>query len=498
MKDKEISLDVLEKADDEEIRRIAADCPASPEEKERMFKLSQKIYNERTNESKEAPAEVVTGVEQYKKPVWSKILSAAAAFALVVGLGTGGWFMFGRNGLHKHFENGDATMTDEAVNNNTAASEVSNYPFGRIDRVRMSNAAIAPAAIELESEDLNKLISMLDELPWEDLGNKEPAEGEVTMLFVYNNGDPYMLMVMADGSVAYCSSTEDGSGNKLYAGSEKLSQFLYSIELDPEKFLYDIDDMSEEDIIGEVWTYEHKDISVSEGFFVPDMYYKKAELAKQELTELGIKYEVEEIESTEIQPNYVVKTEPKAGTEIKKGGKVTLYVSKGAGDAKITVNDFTGRSLDEAEIMAGYQGFKIYTENVVSDEPVGTVVGQEPRAGTEVQQGSDITFFVSGQTDTVVMDFGLPEGNGRYIIDIVYTDDNGRKRARSSGNIILSDVRSCTVTAEGSGSSIKCSAVLTNIDNDKKADIGRYTLNFDNGTYTTESEDIKAAFDAVQ
>ena len=90
MKDKELDLEILENADDSDIRRIAGNCPASESDKERMFAMSRKIYTERTKESNEAPAMVVSGVEIYKKPLWQKIVSAAAVIALVAGGAAGG------------------------------------------------------------------------------------------------------------------------------------------------------------------------------------------------------------------------------------------------------------------------------------------------------------------------------------------------------------------------------------------------------------------------
>lgn len=487
MNDKELGLDVFEMADDEEIKRIAADCPASPEEKERMFKLSQKIYNERTNESNEAHADEVSGVEQYKKPIWHKIVSAAAALALVAGLGTGGYLLARRSGGNSQFAGGDITLSD-------AESKVSNYPFGEIDRVRMLCPAIAPAVVELTPEKVSELTSWLDKLSWEEPENAEMPDGEYIMLYIYNNGDPYMLSVsLMDNSIRYYKSSNEEP--KVYSGSEVISRFLNTIELEPDIYLYDIADISEDDTVSAVWKYVH--MGSKDGFSVPDLYYKKADLAKQELRELGFEYKVVKIESTEVQPDYVVKTEPKAGTELRKGNTVTLYVSMGTGE-KIKVDDYIGKTINDAVIEAGYRNLKVVTSNVVSDEKEGTVVGQEPRAGTELQAGSEIKFFVSASSASINMSFELPEKNGRYTIDIIYTDENERTRAATSGILVLPDVGLCDVGVEGSGSGIKGTAVITNLDNDKKAVFGEYILNFDNGTYAIESEDLEGAIETIE
>ena len=486
MNDKELGLDVFEMADDEEIKRIAADCPASPEEKERMFKLSQKIYNERTNESNEAHAVEVSGVEQYKKPIRHKIVSLAAALALVAGLGAGGYMLARNKGADNHFASGENSQVQETAE--------SNYPFGEIDRVRMLCPAIAPAVVELTPEKVSELTSWLDKLSWEEPENAEMPDGEYIMLYIYNNGDPYMLSVsLMDNSIRYYKSSNDEP--KVYTGSEVISRFLNTIELEPDIYLYDIADISEDDTVSAVWKYVH--VGSKDGFSVPDLYYKKADLAKQELRELGFEYKVVKIESTEVQPDYVVKTEPEAGTELRKGSTVTLYVSMGAGE-KITVDDYIGKTINDAVIEAGYRNLKVVTENVASDEKEGTVVGQEPEAGTDLQVGSEIKLYVSASTGSVNVSYVLPEKNGRYAIDIMYTDENGKTRVATSGALVLPDVGLRDVKVEGTGSGIQARAVITNLANDKKAYFGEYILNFDNGTYAIVSEDLEGAMETIE
>lgn len=500
MNDKELGLDVFEMADDEEIRRIAADCPASPEEKERMFKLSQKIYNGRTNESNEAPAEVVSGVEQYKKPIWHKIVSAAAALALVAGLGAGGvMFLSRHSGGNDQFAGSDMTVSD-------VECKVSSYPFGEIDRVRMLCPATAPAAIELENEDLNELVTMLYDLPWEEMSDKQPADGERFVLHIYNNNDPYLLFVnILDGSISYCKDVDGKTETKLYSGSEKIIQFLNSIELDPEKFLYAVGNESAKNNSSDIWKYVH--VGTKKGFFVPDLMGKNIELAKEQLKEVGLNCEVVKIESTEIQPDYVVKTEPEAGTELRKGGTVTLYVSQGADAGGVfIVPDFTGKTADDAVIEAGYRNLKVTTFPVPSDEKEGTIIEQYPAKDTKLSEGQDdIVFFVSQGSITegeVAYRFIIPKdivlGSGRYSIDFIYEDEDGKINAVTAGTHELTpDVPVFLYRIQGKGNGKKVTAVITDKKTDKKANLGHYIFDFDNGTYTIEDEDIEGAFEAT-
>ena len=492
MNDKELGLDVFEMADDEEIKRIAADCPASPEEKERMFKLSQKIYNERTNESNEAHAVEVSGVEQYKKPIWHKIVSAAAALALVAGLGAGGYMLARNKGADNHFAGGENSQVQEAAE--------SNYPFGEIDRVRMLCPAIAPAAIELESEDLNELVTMLYDLPWEELSDKQTAEGENSLLHIYNNNDPYLLIVnMLDGSIMYCKDADGKTETKLYSGSEKIIQFLNSIELDPEKFLNAIGDLSAKNNSSDIWKYVH--VGNKEAFSVPDLYNKNIELAKQELRERGYEYEVKKEKNDEVQPNYVIRTEPEAGTELRKGDTVTLYVSLGAdATGTVTVDDYVGKMVDDAAIMAGYREFSVLTYDIPSNEPRGTVIDQYPKAGDQALPKTVVYFFLSKGEYTageITYRFITPEGiNGRYSIDIIWTNSDGKAETEGAGVVIAPPIVYERFTGEGSG--LKATAVITNLNNDKKAELGHYIFDFDKGDYTVIDEDIEGAYEAIK
>ena len=89
MNDKELDLNILENADDDEIMRIAALNSISESDKERMFNISRNIYNKKMNSTENAPTMEVSGVERYKKPVWQKLISVAAALILTAGAVTG-------------------------------------------------------------------------------------------------------------------------------------------------------------------------------------------------------------------------------------------------------------------------------------------------------------------------------------------------------------------------------------------------------------------------
>ena len=119
MKDNGFDLEILENADDADIRRIADSCPASESDKERMFAMSRKIYNERTKESNETPVIEVSGVEIYKKPFWHKFVSAAAVLAVIAGGTAGGWALLNKNKTLDASVTDNSSFTSVTENNNT-------------------------------------------------------------------------------------------------------------------------------------------------------------------------------------------------------------------------------------------------------------------------------------------------------------------------------------------------------------------------------------------
>ena len=176
MNDKELNLDALENADEDTIRKIAADCPASDEEKERMFAMSRKIYNERTKESEYKNDMEVSGVDVYRKPAWHKF--AAAAAALVIGAGAiAGGVMLKRNSNSKPPV--VDSMTDKMM-----------CPIGDLSlcSVRISTAAIAPAVFQPSEYERQKITTALTIGQWEEISLDTPLpDGEYVTLYFRNH-----------------------------------------------------------------------------------------------------------------------------------------------------------------------------------------------------------------------------------------------------------------------------------------------------------------------
>lgn len=241
MKDNELDLDILENADDADIKRIADNCPASESDRERMFAMSRKIYNERTKESNIDTTVEVSGVEIYKKPMWQRVVSAAAVIAIAAGGIAGGWAV--RNRIRKP----DSQLA--GLKNEAAA------PFGDItgDRVCVSTVEYAPKVYEVDAQTVYRFASLFNSENWEELDPSGRPDGESIMMFVYNGGDPYKLeFLMHDHSVMY----ESSSGKKRYKGGKNVDTVMEELKnyRGSEKTAVEVD-FGDKDIIHNIWNY---------------------------------------------------------------------------------------------------------------------------------------------------------------------------------------------------------------------------------------------------
>nr|WP_020499440.1 Stk1 family PASTA domain-containing Ser/Thr kinase [Sciscionella marina] len=88
----------------------------------------------------------------------------------------------------------------------------------------------------------------------------------------------------------------------------------------------------------------------------------------------------------------VVATDPKAGSDLTRGSKVTLIIGKPT--EKVSLSDFTGQQYDLAASNLRNMGLNPSRQDLDSDQPEGTVIGQSPRSG-QVPKGTTVTLKVS-------------------------------------------------------------------------------------------------------
>ena len=116
--------------------------------------------------------------------------------------------------------------------------------------------------------------------------------------------------------------------------------------------------------------------------------------ARSEISDVASDVDFETIEeySDTVEDGYVIKTIPKAETEIDNDEVVTLYVSKGK---QLIMPDIIGMNITQAEEILNNLGFELYITEEYSESAIDTVISAEYSAGYELND-------VSGSIDVTV------------------------------------------------------------------------------------------------
>ena len=97
----------------------------------------------------------------------------------------------------------------------------------------------------------------------------------------------------------------------------------------------------------------------------------------------------------------ILSTNPKSGASVPKNSAVDLVVSGGPNIPTVVVPTVTGKQLTQAIalLQAANLGYTIH--NVTSNQPVGTVLSQDPAGGTKTLETHKVALTVSGTQSTV-------------------------------------------------------------------------------------------------
>ena len=114
-----------------------------------------------------------------------------------------------------------------------------------------------------------------------------------------------------------------------------------------------------------------------------------------DLDALGLRTQVEEEFSDDIDTGSVTRSDPEGGSSVHKRAEVQLYVSKGV-DMK-TVPEVTGKSQDEAQRSLTDAGLAVgaVTDAYSEDVPQGQVISQSVAAGTPLAHDSAVDIVLS-------------------------------------------------------------------------------------------------------
>ncbi|MGM0214653.1 Stk1 family PASTA domain-containing Ser/Thr kinase [Enterococcus sp. AZ109] len=141
---------------------------------------------------------------------------------------------------------------------------------------------------------------------------------------------------------------------------------------------------------------------------IPDVKNMTEAEARQKLEEADINVadRAESIPDNEVEEGHVIRTDPEAGSMIRRNRSVRLYVSSGVGT--ITLDDYTGEPINDVKSKLRDLGFvssQIKTSEEFNEEvEKGSVISQEPTAGEQVDPSTDtVTFKVSKGPQTFTL-----------------------------------------------------------------------------------------------
>ncbi|KQR79077.1 protein kinase [Arthrobacter sp. Leaf337] len=128
---------------------------------------------------------------------------------------------------------------------------------------------------------------------------------------------------------------------------------------------------------------------------IPRVSNKTVAEAQQLLGTAGFQSTTKDVFDDDIRAGLVVGTEPEAGREIRKFQLVSLFVSKGP--QLFPLPGMSGKSLHEAktQLNGAEMALGTVTETYSETEPAGTVLAQDPAAGTPARRGTPVSLTVS-------------------------------------------------------------------------------------------------------
>jgi len=136
-------------------------------------------------------------------------------------------------------------------------------------------------------------------------------------------------------------------------------------------------------------------VSVSEGpatAAVPDVVGSSEDDARSALDDAVFEVNAVQVFSQQSEGTVVAQSPP-GGQDAQAGSTVRINVSKGSGTT--TVPNVTGLSEDDAKQQLSDANLKANVVEVPSQQDSGTVVAQNPTAGSQLQEGSTVRLNVS-------------------------------------------------------------------------------------------------------
>ena len=136
---------------------------------------------------------------------------------------------------------------------------------------------------------------------------------------------------------------------------------------------------------------------------VPDVTnYVQAD-AEQQLKNLGVSVLITQAVDDNVAAGSVIRTDPEAGSQVAAGSTVVVYVSRPQVSTTAKVPSLVGlKSVNDARsvLVQNKLGLGSTTEQY-SSQPAGTIIGQNPAAGSTVKVNSRVSITVSAGPEPV-------------------------------------------------------------------------------------------------
>lgn len=140
-------------------------------------------------------------------------------------------------------------------------------------------------------------------------------------------------------------------------------------------------------------------ITVSKGgqeLTMPDLKSMSRSNAEEKLKKMGLKLGAVFEENSKEPAGTVINQDPRSGSKITKGQTVDITVSLGEKKKEITVQNYTGLSVDSAKSNLEANGLSLGgISEESSTRPKGTVIGQSPSAGSTTTEGGSVSLIIS-------------------------------------------------------------------------------------------------------
>ena len=146
---------------------------------------------------------------------------------------------------------------------------------------------------------------------------------------------------------------------------------------------------------------------------VPDLTnYVQAD-AEQQLKSLGVSVLVTQAVDETVASGAVIRTDPAAGTQVEAGSTVVVYISRPQVATTTKVPSLSGMSAEDARtlLVQNHLGLGSQSEEY-SSQPAGTVISQNPAAGSTVKLNSRVNITVSAGPEPVQPEPEEPASSG--------------------------------------------------------------------------------------